>query len=157
MTTEIGNIGEQLVSQWLQSLSYCILDRSWHCRWGEIDVIARDKNSSTLIFVEVKTRGSSNWDNDGKDAISPIKQQKLSRSAELFLARNTQYTDYYMRFDVALVKYRQHRDRQLEIMGKRSQTLSNESLTASYPTTIKDGFQFTIVDYIENAFDTICS
>lgn len=156
MTTAIGNIGEQLVSQWLESLSYCILDRSWHCRWGEIDVIACDKNSSTLIFVEVKTRSSSNWDNDGLDAISLLKQQKISRSAELFLAQNTQYTDCYMRFDVALVKYR-YCDRQLANRYKRSPKVSNESLLLNSATAMQNGFQFTIIDYIENAFDTICS
>lgn len=155
MTTEIGNIGEQLVSQWLQCHSYRILDRSWHCRWGEIDVIARHKNCSTLIFVEVKTRGSFNWDNDGLDAVSPLKQQKLSRSAELFLAQNTRYTDCYMRFDVALVKYQQHRDRQKFSVNKRSLKKSNECLSSSGTTAIKNGFEFTIVDYIENAFDTV--
>lgn len=155
MTTEIGNIGEQLVSQWLESLSYCILDRSWHCRWGEIDTIALDKSGSTLIFVEVKTRSSFNWDNDGLDAISPLKQEKLSRSAELFLARNTQYTDCYMRFDVALVKYRRC-DRRL-VNDMRSPNVSNESLLLNGTTAIKNGFQFTIINYIENAFDTICS
>lgn len=156
MTTEIGNIGEQLVSQWLQCHSYHILDRSWHCRWGEIDVIALHKNCSTLIFVEVKTRGSFNWDNNGLDAVSSLKQQKLSRSAELFLAQNTRYTDCYMRFDVALVKYQQHRDRQLNILGnKRSQKESHKCLLSNYATAITNGFQFTIVDYIENAFDTV--
>ena len=154
MTTEIGNIGEQLVSQWLQSRSYRILHHSWRCRYGEIDVIARHKNSSTLIFVEVKTRGTSNWDNDGKDAICSIKQQKISRSAGLFLAQNTQYTDCYMRFDVALVKYKQHRDRQLEISFKYpSPKKSNEHLSSN-PSIITKGFQLTILDYIENAFDT---
>lgn len=156
MTTEIGNIGEQLVSQWLQSHSYRILHHSWHCRYGEIDVIALHKDSSTLIFVEVKTRSTSNWDNDGKDAISSIKQQKISRSAKLFLAQNTQYTDCYMRFDVALIKYKQHRDRQLEISLK--EPLLNESseyLLSNSSIIITKGFQFTIGDYIENAFDTI--
>lgn len=155
MTTEIGNIGEQLVSQWLQSRSYRILHHSWHCRWGEIDVIARHKNSSTLIFVEVKTRGNSNWDNDGKEAISLVKQQKICRSAELFLGQNTQYTDYYMRFDVALVKYKQHR-RQLEISFEQPfLNKSNKYLSSNSSTIAIEGFQFTIVDYLENAFDTI--
>ena len=154
MTTEIGNIGEQLVSQWLQSHSYRILHHSWRCRYGEIDVIAEHKNSSTLIFVEVKTRGSSNWDSDGKDAISLIKQQKICRSAELFLAQNSQYADYYMRFDVALVKYKQYR-RQLEISFEQpSLNVSNECLSSNY-SIITKGFQFTIIDYLENAFDTI--
>lgn len=156
MTTEIGNLGEQLVSQWLQSKSYSILHHSWRCRYGEIDIIARSKNSSTLVFVEVKTRGSYNWDHDGLEAISPLKQQKISRSATLFLAQNTQYTDYYMRFDVALVKYKQHRDGQLEIPFEfRSQKKLDNHLSPERLVSITKGFQFTIVNYIENAFDTV--
>ena len=155
MTTEIGNIGEQLVNQWLQSQSYCILERSWHCRWGEIDIIAQKKDNSTLVFVEVKTRGSSNWDCDGKDAISPLKQEKISRSAALFLAQNTQYVDCYMRFDVALVQYKLDRDRQLEISwNKRSLFQQNKYLSSNRSIKTANGFQFTIIDYLENAFDT---
>ena len=103
MTAKIGDLGEQLVSKWLQSQSYCILHHKWRCRWGEIDLIAKDKNSSTLIFIEVKTRNNSNWDNYGLEAVSLNKQRKISKSAALFLADNTEYVDFYMRFDVAAV------------------------------------------------------
>jgi putative endonuclease len=157
MTTKIGDLGEQIVSQWLQSKSYCILHHSWRCRWGEIDIIAEDKTNSIIIFVEVKTRSSNNWDSDGLEAISLTKQQKISNSAALFLAENAQYVDFYMRFDVALVNYKkQPVKQQLEIAitdlspatKKSLPTLSNQVFT-----TAKNGYAFKIVNYLENAFE----
>lgn len=38
---DIGNAGEDLVAQWLQSQGWVILYRRWRCRWGEIDIIAQ--------------------------------------------------------------------------------------------------------------------
>ena len=60
---DIGDLGEALVVSWLKAQDYQLLHQNWHCRWGEIDIIALSK--STLIFVEVKTRSRNNWDELG--------------------------------------------------------------------------------------------
>lgn len=83
----IGTLGEQLVARWLQLKNYQLLAYNWHCRWGEIDLIARDRTSGAIAFVEVKTRSTNNWDADGSLAINPSKQQKLIQTADLFLAK----------------------------------------------------------------------
>ena len=157
MTTKIGDLGEHLVSQWLQSKSYCILHHSWHCRWGEIDIIAEDKATPTLIFVEVKTRKSFNWDNDGLEAVSQLKQQKIIRSAALFLAKNTRYADHFMRFDVALVNYRkQSQQQQLGLTMNNYVTENNEfqtTLSEQLFSSIRDGYCLTIKQYLPDAFE----
>jgi putative endonuclease len=101
----LGELGEQVTAQWLQNQGWDILASRWRCRWGELDLVAYDL-ASTLIFVEVKTRQSNNWDADGLLAITSRKQQKLYRTAQMFLSAYPQFSELACRFDLALVKAR---------------------------------------------------
>ncbi|HUW43738.1 MAG TPA: YraN family protein [Bacillota bacterium] len=40
---------------YLQNSHYKIIQRNFQRRWGEIDIIAKDKKTKELVFVEVKT------------------------------------------------------------------------------------------------------
>ena len=104
---QLGELGEKLVAVWLEFQGYQLLHQRWCCRWGEIDLVAREKSTNTLLFVEVKTRSQGNWDADGILAINFKKQQKIAKTAAMFLAQNPQLADCPCRFDVALVSYRQ--------------------------------------------------
>ena len=53
-TKEIGDRGEDYAAAYLKQHQCIILDRNYRKRWGEIDIIARQKD--TYLFVEVKTR-----------------------------------------------------------------------------------------------------
>ena len=75
--------------------------RRWRCRAGELDLVAR--SGQELVFVEVKTRSPGNWDRNGALAITPAKQLKLLRTAELFFIQHPQWAHLARRFDVALV------------------------------------------------------
>lgn len=55
----VGKKGEDLACSYLENLHYQILERNFHTRFGEIDIIAREKKA--LIFVEVKTRRSQSY------------------------------------------------------------------------------------------------
>lgn len=82
---QLGAWGEQLAVDHLRSVGLAVLGRNWRCRYGELDLIACDNTSRTVIFVEVKTRsgdGYGGW----AEAVTAIKVRRLRRLAGLWLA-----------------------------------------------------------------------
>jgi putative endonuclease len=87
---EIGAFGEQLAVDQLTALNLEILARNWRCRWGELDIIAADNNAGTVIFVEVKTRTTTQF-GGVEQAVTPEKVRRLRRLAGLWLAEHDQH------------------------------------------------------------------
>lgn len=145
---DIGVLGEDLVAQWLQSTGWIILHRRWRCRWGEIDIIAREARECSLpllIFVEVKTRSRGNWDAGGILAITPQKQAKLWQTAQWFLGNYPEYVDYPCRFDAALVFCQR--------LSKNQNKLA-ETLNIQLGQAIAhSGYQLILKEYIPSAFE----
>ena len=252
---QVGWLGEEFVARWLQHHGWTIVGQRWHCRWGELDVIAvpgvparssspasasslssNSSNSSSLsnssssgnssnssnsnssgnsssssrssssdrsdgsrnldnsgdltnsfqskhqfiyqstqfsplgshnssprsvkslLFIEVKTRNSTNWDADGALAISSQKQAKLWQTVRVFLSRYPQYRDAVCRFDVALVRC----DRQSISTATReiNDPLNSSPQNLSWPSQIDGqqpicvgGYQLHLIRYIEGAIE----
>ena len=145
---KVGTLGEQLTERWLQLQNYELLEQNWRSRWGEIDLIVRNK-ASTIAFVEVKTRSYRNWDEDGLRAIDSIKQQKIVQTASLYLAKHPQLAELPCRFDVALVRYHK--------LGKSadSSLVNFQQITRldlGQPV-ICDRYQLVLANYLQSAFD----
>ena len=51
---ELGRLGEEYVAQYLRKNGCIVIKMNWRDRYGEVDIIAEDKEN--IIFVEVKTR-----------------------------------------------------------------------------------------------------
>jgi putative endonuclease len=110
-TKQVGSAGENFVAELLKANGWQVIATQWHCRWGELDIVARDRR--WLIFVEVKTRSDRAWDECGLLAISPQKQRKLYLAASEFLKRHPQLASLDCRFDIALVQRVETSDRQV--------------------------------------------
>jgi putative endonuclease len=82
---EIGALGEQLATDHLTGLGLRILARNWRCRYGELDVIAADPTTNTVVFVEVKTRTGDGFGGLAH-AVTERKARRLRRLAALWLA-----------------------------------------------------------------------
>jgi putative endonuclease len=86
---EIGALGEQLATDHLVGMGLRILTRNWRCRYGELDVIAVDPTTSTVVFVEVKTRTGDGFGGLAQ-AVTEQKARRLRRLAAMWLATQEQ-------------------------------------------------------------------
>ena len=94
-TKQIGDLGENFATRLYESLGYTIVDRNYHSRYGEIDLIA--ENDNILCFVEVKTRNLRSLGTPA-EAVDFRKQKKLTLTAITYLGENECYKQ--PRFDV---------------------------------------------------------
>jgi putative endonuclease len=96
----LGKKGEELAASYLQKRQkYQILQRNYRCVFGEVDIVAKDRD--VLTFIEVRTRKSEDYGNP-KESITKRKQDQLSKVALEFINK---YDAHHMkaRFDVVAV------------------------------------------------------
>ncbi|MDD5475203.1 MAG: YraN family protein [Syntrophales bacterium] len=84
----------------LKEMGYSILERSYRCLFGEIDIIARD--GQELVFVEVKSRKTPAYGNP-EVSVDRKKQRKLSLVALHYLSAKRLH-DTEARFDVVAIE-----------------------------------------------------
>ncbi len=76
-----GSSSESLASDLLTSKGYKIIDRNFHSRFGEIDIIA--EKDGYLIFVEVKARHSLKFGMP-EEAVTRSKLFKIRKTGEYY-------------------------------------------------------------------------
>jgi putative endonuclease len=90
-----GAWGEAIAAEYLRKKRYQIVASGFHSRFGEIDLIA--KNRKYLVFVEVKLRKSADFA-QAREFVDFRKQEKLRTTAAVYLSEKT--TNLQPRFDV---------------------------------------------------------
>jgi putative endonuclease len=80
-----GRAGEALAVEHLRAIGYTIVATNWRTRFGEIDVVARDRD--TVVVVEVRSRRSAAF-GTAADSVDPRKQRRLVRMAEAYLQQH---------------------------------------------------------------------
>lgn len=107
MENNIGKIGEKVAANFLIRKGYEILETNYQnnsgYRLGEIDIIARDKKTEEIIFVEVKTRDYQKYINTlPEENITRSKLRKLEKIANAYLLKHA-LRDKPFRFDAVSV------------------------------------------------------
>lgn len=98
----LGQQGEKLAARALKEQNYKILATNFRGRQGgEIDLVCREIDTNTLVFVEVKTRSTEQF---GRpiDAVDKKKRRRIVRGAMAWL-RMLDMPDIQFRFDVVEV------------------------------------------------------
>ena len=96
---ELGKKGEELALRFLKKRGYRIIEKNYVCKMGEMDIIAREKD--TLAFIEVKTRTTTEF-GPPQLAVNSSKQRQLSKVALTYL-KAKQLEDVKARFDVVAI------------------------------------------------------
>jgi putative endonuclease len=100
-TGALGDRAEQLAHEFLLQKGLRPVARNFRSRGGEIDLIMLHERC--LAFIEVRYRRSSGF-------MKPVvtvdrhKQRKIIRTAAMFTARNHQFANLIMRFDVVALE-----------------------------------------------------
>jgi uncharacterized protein (TIGR00252 family) len=94
-----GKSFEEAAAKYLEQKGYRVLERNYHIRGGEIDLIA--SSSSILVFAEVKMRSSEKFGRP-EEAVGRVKQQRIVKAAADYLTRN-RLSNKDIRFDVIAV------------------------------------------------------
>lgn len=93
----LGTDFETLAARWVQQKGMRVLVRNFAGKTGEIDLIARDREY--LVFLEVRARSNPAF-NSAAGSVDRRKQQRILRTAQLFLQRHPELASLPCRFDV---------------------------------------------------------
>jgi len=105
----LGIEGEDLAVKFLKKIGYRIVAKNYKTQIGEIDIIARD--GDTTVFIEVKTRTNDSFGYPF-EAVHRVKRQKLKNLALLYLKK--QGKELPVRFDVLSILCTENGKREIE-------------------------------------------
>ena len=94
-----GGWAEQQASQQLEEQGWRLLDRNWHCRWGELDLVLERQQ----LLVEVKGRRSGHRDRHGLDAFHSAKRRRMAHAISCWRAMHPASAEQLLRIKLALV------------------------------------------------------
>ncbi len=93
-----GEQAEQWACDYLLQQGLLLIEKNYHCKRGEIDLVMQDHNS--LVFIEVRYRKNQLF-GGALESITTSKQHKLRLSAEHYLQHHAHNS--YSRFDVIAI------------------------------------------------------
>lgn len=95
---QFGAWGEEYATLWLETQGWDIVDRNYHSRFGEIDIIAFDPDH-VLCVVEVKARRSLTY-GSAEEAVHERKQASIRKTLLEWIQSRNFLKYHHIRFDV---------------------------------------------------------
>ncbi len=92
---EVGRFGEDEAISFFLGQGFTLVDRNWHCRYGEIDAIV--EKAKTLHFVEVKARLTDFQ--HPFSAVSGQKRLRLTRAISAWREQHQQWAKHAYQVD----------------------------------------------------------
>ena len=98
MSQTEGRRAEALAGDFLQRQGLALIEKNWHSRFGEIDLVLLE--GETIVFVEVRLRTNPRFGSPG-ESIHGRKRSRLLAAARQYLARHPRAV---CRFDAVLLR-----------------------------------------------------
>lgn len=92
------NFGEDAAARYLKRHGHKIIDKNYHEKCGEIDIISYDKD--VLVFTEVKQRKNADFGRP-EEFVTATKRDRIRKTAQLYIMRKKYKGN--ARFDVVEV------------------------------------------------------
>jgi len=99
---QFGTMNEQIACLWLEMQGYVVLNRSFRCRFGELDAVLRSPNGC-IVFLEVKALRKNVADFSPLQSIHARKQNQIRNIARYWIMQSSQPEDTEYRFDALAV------------------------------------------------------
>jgi putative endonuclease len=96
-----GLFYERQAEEYLTQQGLTLLEKNYHCRYGEIDLVMLD--TQYLCFIEVKYRKNNAFGGTAY-SIPASKQRKIIQTALHFISRKKQYQQHPYRFDAVFIQ-----------------------------------------------------
>lgn len=100
---DTGRSGEAIAGRHLERQGYAIVARNWRCRLGEIDIVA--SRDGLVIFVEVRTRRSTERFGTPAESVDARKQARLRKIAQVYMQAHGLSDRTSVRFDVMDIRW----------------------------------------------------
>jgi len=97
---QVGDRYETLALKFLCDAGLELVTRNYSCRVGELDLVMRERD--VIVFTEVRYRGTTRF-SSAAATITPMKQQRIVRTAEYFVLHHREFQDSALRFDVVAI------------------------------------------------------
>ena len=98
----VGRMGEDAACAYLVENAYKVLERNYRKTYGEIDIVAQNKDK-TLVFVEVKTLSGNPDGLAPEDNLTGSKLIKLKKICENFANKNPELVNERKGWQIDLV------------------------------------------------------
>ncbi len=96
----VGASGERVAALLLEQAGCQIIARNWHCRGGELDLVALD--GDTLICVEVRVR-TGVAHGSAAESVVGVKTRRVLHAVAAFIAAHPEHGDRIVRIDVVAI------------------------------------------------------
>ena len=97
---QLGKDGEEMAAGYLRSLGYRIEAQRWRLHHLELDIVATDRDTNEIVFVEVKTRTTPIYGNP-EEAVDRRKIMHIVHAADAYLKQYQIEKDW--RFDIIAI------------------------------------------------------